>query len=212
MLTTTRKIRLYTELVLFYGAIPVLLVFTEDIFPLIPSILLILLGVIVSLRLTGWQYRDLIKGASVNSWRNMLLVWFGSALFWVIVVSFWLPEQMFSFVLERPDIWLMVMLLYPLLSAFPQEILYRTFLWHRYGELFGHQKWPLIIFSGVAFMWGHLLFMNWFALLMTLLGGLVFAWRYHYTRSVLLVSVEHGLYGNLFFTLGLGMFLYSGAV
>lgn len=211
-MNTVRRGRLITELVLLFGGIPVLLVFTEDIFPLIPTILLLTGTVIIAMRQTGWQYDDLLRGAPLSSWRNMLLVWVASSIFWYVMVYMWQPELLFSFAIERPDIWLLVMVLYPLVSAFPQEILYRTFIWQRYQVLFGAHKWGIIALSGISFMWGHLLFMNWFAIVITLIGGLTFAWRYQHTRSVLLVSVEHALYGNLFFTLGLGQFLFSGAV
>ncbi len=200
------------EFTLLFIGIPVLLIYTEDIFPLIPTILLLMGVVLVVIRRTGWQYRDILILGSWRSWKNMLLVWLGSAVFWVGVVYLWQPENLFSFALQRPDIWLLVMILYPLMSALPQEILYRTFFWHRYAELFNNNKWMLISVSAFVFMWGHLMFMNWFALTITFLGGLTFAWRYYHTRSLLLVAVEHGLYGNLFFSVGLGQYLFSGAV
>ena len=200
------------EFVLLFIGLPIVLIYSEDIFPLIPTILIIMGIVLVALRRTGWEYKELLILGSWRSWRNMLLVWFGSAVFWVGVVYLWQPESLFSFAIERPDIWLMVMVLYPLLSALPQEILYRTFIWHRYADLFNHNQWVLIGVSGFVFMWGHLMFMNWFALTITFLGGLTFAWRYYHTRSLLLVAVEHGLYGNLFFSVGLGQYLFSGAV
>jgi hypothetical protein len=203
---------LYLEFALLYVCIPVLLIFTEDIFPLIPTILIITGGVIIALRRQGWQYRELWVVGPARAWRSMLLVFLGFVVFWIPVAWYFFPEQFLSFPRERPDIWLMVMLLYPLLSAFPQEILYRTFLMERYRTIVDHSAGTFILISGVTFMWGHILFMNAFAISVTLLGGLVFAWRYWQTRSVLLVSVEHALYGNLFFTLGLGQFLFSGMV
>lgn len=200
------------ELLLLFGGFPILLIYTEDIFPVIATILVVLLGVIVTLRCTGWHYRELLILGSWRSWLNMLLLWSGSAVFWLVVMSQWQPDALFSFPKEEMSIWIMVLIAYPLVSALPQEIVYRTFFWHRYADLFGNNKWLLISASGFLFMWGHLMYMNWFALGVTLLGGLTFAWRYYHTRSLLLVAVEHGLYGNLFFTLGLGQFLYSGAV
>lgn len=200
------------EFAILYLGIPVVLIYTEDIFPVIPTILVVLLGVMVSLRLHGWQYRDLLVLGPARSWRNMLLVFLASAVVWTGITYVWRPDLLFSFPAARPDIWLLVMLLYPLVSAWPQEILYRTYFFYRYRHLLQDNKWLMIGLSGFVFMWGHLLFMNAFALSVTLLGGLVFAWRYYHTRSVLLVSVEHALYGNLFFTLGLGQFLFSGMV
>lgn len=202
----------WIEFALLFVGIPVVLVYTEDIVPVIPTILILLAVVIIILRSQGWQYSDMLTLGSGRSWRNMLLVFAVSAVAWTVITYLWRPDLLFSFPLQRPDIWIFVMALYPIVSALPQEILYRTYFFHRYGALFAHQKWVMIVVSGLVFMWGHLLFMNAFALSVTLLGGMVFAWRYYHTRSLLLVAVEHGLYGNLFFTLGLGQFLFSGMV
>jgi hypothetical protein len=47
---------------------------------------------------------------------------------------------------------------------------------------------------------------------MTLLGGTLFAFTYHRTRSLLACSVEHALYGCFVFTIGLEqLFYYPGA-
>lgn len=198
-------------LLLFFG-LPVALIYTEDIFPLIPTILVVTGAVVVWLRVSGWQYRELWHLGPARAWRNMLATFLLFAAFWTVVVLLFLPESFLSFPRERFDIWILVMLLYPILSAFPQEVLYRTFLFRRYRELFGGNALALIAASGVAFMWGHIFLMSWFTLFVTFIGGLVFAWRYYHTRSLFLVAVEHALYGNLFFTLGLGQFLFSGAV
>lgn len=206
-----KNYRLLEFLTLFVG-MPVLLIFTEDLFPLIPT-LLILMGVaIVLLRITGWQYTELWRGAPLSVWRNALLLWLCVAVLSIAVVHQVQPERLFSFAKSNTQVWLLVMLLYPLVSALPQELFYRTLFWYRYRELFHSQKWSLIIASGVLFMWAHVLFINWFAFTVTLLGGLLFAWRYYHTKSLLLVTVEHGLYGNLLFTVGLGQYLFSGAV
>jgi hypothetical protein len=41
------------------------------------------------------------------------------------------------------------------------------------------------------------------------LGGLMFAATYERRRSTLLVSIEHGLYGDFIFTVGLGGLFYD---
>ena len=47
------------------------------------------------------------------------------------------PERLFSFVRQRPLIWALVMLLYPLLSAYPQGVIYRVFIFHNGLDCFG---------------------------------------------------------------------------
>ena len=111
----------------------------------------------------------------------------------------------------RPLLWLIVMLLYPFLSVLPQGIVYRTFVFHRYGELFG-KGWAMITASGLAFCYAHIFLLNLVAILLTLGGGIIFAHTYLRSRSLWFSSMEHALYGNFIFTIGLGYYIYSGAL
>ena len=43
-------------------------------------------------------------------------------------------------------------------------------------------------------------------------GGYIFASTYKKTKSLLIVSIEHALYGNTIFFLGLGWFFWGGSV
>jgi hypothetical protein len=47
---------------------------------------------------------------------------------------------------------------------------------------------------------------------MTALGGVHFGRTYAKTGSTLQVTLEHGLWGWLAFTIGLGWYVYSGAI
>ena len=46
------------------------------------------------------------------------------------------PQLLFGMVRENPAFWLLVMLLYPLLSVVPQEIIFRSFFFARYRTIF----------------------------------------------------------------------------
>jgi hypothetical protein len=48
--------------------------------------------------------------------------------------------------------------------------------------------------------------------ILTLLGGLMFAKTYEETGSLVLSGIEHALYGGFLFTIGLGKYFYYGAV
>jgi membrane protease YdiL (CAAX protease family) len=103
------------------------------------------------------------------------------------------------------------MILYPLLSVYPQELIFRTFFFHRYRQIF-RQSWVLILASGLSFGLAHLFFANWIAPTLTLLGGLQFARTYDRTNSTLQAAIEHGLWGDLIFTIGLGWYFYGGSI
>lgn len=54
------------------------------------------------------------------------------------------------------------------------------------------------------FSLGHIFFRNTLVLVLTFFGGLLFAITYSKTKSTLLVSIEHAIYGSWLFTVGMG--------
>lgn len=120
------------------------------------------------------------------------------------------PRHLFDLPRHSPWRWLLVMLLYPTLSVVPQELVFRTFFFHRYGRLF-ESPWVTTVASAIAFAWAHIVLMNELAVLLTLIGGWLFARTYLRTRSLLATAVEHAAYGCLLFTVGLGRWFVTGA-
>jgi len=133
-----------------------------------------------------------------------------AALVW-LVVRLTAPGLLFSFPRTRPGLWALVMILYPVLSVYPQGIIYRSFLMHRYAALFPSRP-LLILVSATAFAFMHIIFRNPLAVALTFAGGLLFAWRYTITGSLFTSSLEHALYGCWLFTLGLGQYFYHGRI
>lgn len=118
-------------------------------------------------------------------------------------------EALFGLVRNRPELWALIMVGYPLLSVYPQELIFRALLFHRYGPLFGGRG-PAIIASAVAFGYAHIVMGNVIAVALSLAGGFIFAYTYDRTRSTLLCALEHALYGCFIFTIGLGSYFYHG--
>lgn len=129
----------------------------------------------------------------------------------ITLVYFFMPDHLFSLIKDDPLLWVLIMILYPLMSAYPQELLYRTFFFHRYKMLF-NEKWQIITVNALLFGYMHIIFQNWIAVGLTILGGFLFASMYERTRSTLFVSVAHALYGDLIFTVGLGTYFYAGTM
>jgi membrane protease YdiL (CAAX protease family) len=102
------------------------------------------------------------------------------------------------------------MVLYPLLSVCPQGIIYRGFFFARYRELFPSGM-ALLLASAAVFSFSHIIFRNPWSVLLTFIAGLLFAWRYEATGSLLAGNLEHALYGCYMFTVGLGALFYHGA-
>jgi membrane protease YdiL (CAAX protease family) len=119
------------------------------------------------------------------------------------------PDLLFNFPRYRPGTWAIVMILYPIFSVCPQGLTHRAFLFHRYRQLF--KGWSMIFASAAAFSFMHIVFKNPLALILTFAGGILFAKTYEETDSLIISLIEHALYGNFLFTIGLGKYLYLGA-
>jgi len=126
-------------------------------------------------------------------------------------VALFRPELFFGLLRHNPALWLLIMIGYPVFSVYPQEVIYRAFLFHRYRDLFP-KPWMVIAASTAAFGYAHIVFQNPLAVPLTFAGGAIFAWTYRRGRSTLLCSIEHALYGDFIFTIGLGAYFYAGDV
>lgn len=203
---------LIAELILLFGVLPLAFRFKPFPFPPIPALWLLAAYCLYrifqdrafdrsslwnahALRETGWQ---------------VLLIFFVAALLVGAAVYFFAPQMLFNFVKRAPAFWALVMVLYPVLSVYPQGIIYRAFFFERYRVLFPNPA-LLIMASAVAFSFAHIIFRNPIAVVFTFVGGLLFAWRYADTASLFTSSFEHALYGCWMFTIGLGHYFYRGA-
>jgi membrane protease YdiL (CAAX protease family) len=70
----------------------------------------------------------------------------------------------------------------------------------------------MILASGICFGLAHIFFFNVWALSLSTVGGFIFAWTYNRTGSIVYSGIEHGLWGDFIFTIGLGIYFYSGAI
>jgi membrane protease YdiL (CAAX protease family) len=127
-----------------------------------------------------------------------------------ISVYFLAPQLLFSLIRRSPRLWALIFLLYPLLSVYPQELLYRAFFFHRYQPLFG-RGWGMLAASALAFGFVHIIFRNWLAVGLCVIGGFLFSLTYQTSGSLLLACLDHAIFGNFLFTIGLGQFFYHGS-
>ena len=121
----------------------------------------------------------------------------------------WPAVRLFSLPLGHPGLWAIIMVFYPAISVWPQEVLYRAFFFHRYARILPAPA-ARIALSALVFGFMHIVFMNPVAPLLCTLGGLLFAQTYHRTHSLFAASFEHALYGCWVFTVGLGAYFYGG--
>lgn len=143
--------------------------------------------------------------------RRTLLVFLPAAAAIALLVALSAPASLLQLPRERPRLWVQVLLFYPLLSVYPQEIIFRAFFFHRYSALFLRPRLEIVA-SAVAFGLAHLFFGNWIALLLSTCGGLLFAATYQRSNSTLAAFLEHSLWGDFVFTVGLGWYFYGGSI
>ena len=209
-----RRAYLATELTVLFVAFPIVLVFVRESFArLIVPTLLVTGGICFLLlwrdpefdRRRLWNARHLRAGVL-----RQMRIFLPGALLVGVAVAVWRPELLFGFPRREPRWWLVVMVLYPLLSVYPQEILFRTFFFHRYRSLMGTEG--LVWTSAAVFGLAHLFFGNWVAPALTAIGGYLFARTYARSGSTLQAVVEHGLWGDFLFTIGLGWYFWGGSI
>jgi membrane protease YdiL (CAAX protease family) len=204
---------LWFEFLILFVALPLGVRLSPVRLPLLPLLWLATLYCYLVLRADPTFSRpQLWKACAIAPYLENVLTTFCALAFAIaIAVVMFARPLLFSLVRTRPVIWVVVMVMYPIVSVYPQGIVYRAFLMHRYASLFPSQ-WMIVLVSAAAFGFMHLVFRNPIAVSMTFFGGLLFAWRYQTTHSLALSSLEHALYGCLLFTIGLGQYFYGGTI
>lgn len=160
------------------------------------------------LRLQWRAIGDLEKSA----FRRVLVRFLaGSAVMIALVLLLW-PTRLFALPAQAPAAWLAIVVLYPLISVYPQELVCRAYFFLRYAPLFPRRR-LMVLGSALAFASIHIVYGNIPAVLLSGIAGLFLADTYARTASLKLVWIEHSLYGIAVFTVGLGPFFdqsYSG--
>lgn len=209
-----RRTWLTLEMLLLYVAMPVVFYFLlhryrVPLFALLLPASAVFIGVLTFQHTFSWR-RVLSTGIR---WRDAagILVAFAVAAP-VLAAYAWHvgPSKFLYFPQAAYKLWLIVMVAYPLISVTAQEILYRVFFFHRYRPLFDGDHQAAIVLNAVFFAFGHIIFLSLPSVIISFFGGLLFAWRYDRTRSYWAVVLEHSIYGNLIFTVGLGHHFYTG--
>jgi membrane protease YdiL (CAAX protease family) len=207
-----RRVWLAVEfLVIFVGSVVVYTVVHPLGGPLPLLAVVAALAYVYLVRRPGFDRRNLWRRDAVaGQIRSIVTLWLVAAVVGIAGVALVIPHRLFDLPRQHPWLWLAVLVFYPLVSVYPQEVVFRAFVFERYRPLFG-SGWGMVAASAVAFGFVHLIYGNVVAVALTLVGGLLFARHYQRTRSLLVTSIEHALYGQLAFTIGLGTYLYHGA-
>lgn len=204
------KTKLLIEFILIFVLPPLLIVFgVMSKVMIMPLMWLIALYAYLHLRRAKVNVLaiDFDSQALYSILKRFLLI--GAAI--NIFVFLYRPDLFLVLLKEEPLRWLELMILYPILSAYTQEIVFRNFFFYRYEKLFEKRIVLFVVINALLFSYIHIVFENWIAVVFTFVGGVLFALTFLKTRSTLLVSIEHSIYGNALYTLGLGYYFYHGS-
>lgn len=142
----------------------------------------------------------------IHFWKETLLKFLIIACLTSLFVWFTNKQMLFEVVINKPIMWIIFLLVYCFFSVYPQELLFRTFYFKRYKNLFKNESLFLFV-NAILFSLAHMFFKNSLVIILTFLGGLLCAFTYNDTKSTLLVSIEHAIYGSWLFTVGMGAML-----
>lgn len=210
-LAPASTLRLKAEFVVLYLAVPVLIAVALPPFLLFPALLTLTAAGLLLLRLTpGFEWRDLTHGWRRIAWRHVAALAAATAVVGLAVVLALRPHVLFEPGRSMPLLLAAIVVLYPPLSALPQEILFRPLFFRRYGRLLPRGLTAQILLNAGVFSLAHLMYWSWVVTLMTFAGGVVFAWAYRVRRSFAEAVALHAVAGCILFALGLGAWFYAG--
>lgn len=202
--------RLWVEFVALFGAVPVAIAVILPASSMFPALFAATALGIVLLHLTpGFSWRDLLRGGV--DW--LVVAGFALASLCCALAVSWVTTEgrPLAFAAANPGLMAAILILYPVLSALPQELVFRPLYFRRYGAILPEGAAGLVV-NAAVFAFAHLMYWSWIVTAMTFAGGLAFAWAYRVQGSFPLAVVLHAVAGQIVFLLGLGMFFYSGNV
>ena len=203
---------LWAEFIGLYIAAPIAMAVLLPAQMMFPVLFLVTALGLVLLHITeGFHWQELSRNLRAIDWKAVA----GFALITLLiatgVVLTVIPESLLFLPREQPLLMLMILVFYPVLSALPQEVVFRPLFFRRYGPLLPHTS-AAIVLNAAVFSLAHLMYWSWIVAAMTFAGGVVFAWFYESRRSFAMAVLMHSIAGWIIFTMGLGVFFYSGNV
>lgn len=206
-----RQARLRFEFAALYIMAPLLIALFMPGNLLFPALgLLMVVGLVLLWFTGGFDWRSLIRGWGNVPWINVLVFGLAVAVIAWAVMQVTRPDYFRPLTVERLRFLGVIWLFYPILSALPQELIFRPLFFHRYGSLFPDERMALLS-NAAVFSFAHLMYWSWVVAIMTFVGGWIFALAYR-RRGFPSAWVLHGIAGNILFTLGMGAYFYTGNV
>lgn len=158
----------------------------------------------------GFQWRTLVRGWRRMPWLEVAGIALAVLAAGWVILSWTRPGALFLILQTRPDFLIVIFTLYPILSALPQELIFRPLFFHRYGAILPSGK-AAIALNAFVFSFAHLMYWSWIVALMTFVGGWIFG-RAYLRHGFPAAFVLHAVAGNMLFAIGMGAYFYTGNV
>ena len=205
--TLKKKLKIEFLIIFFLIPLAVILVkffFSEQkIFIFLPLFIVFFLSLYLLKKTPSFSFESFKKKTEWKFFFLISVIFAISGFFYTIMLDsnllFNLPKNYFF-------IWVAVILIYPILSVIPQEIIFRVLFFERYSCLFKNQFLYLIL-NSIIFAYIHLVFQNFHAFFITLITSPIFAYAY-LNKSFKTCFLTHTIGGQLVFTYGLGEYFY----
>ena len=206
------RFRLIFEFALFFALAPLAIaVFLPATVLFTALFAMTAIGLVLLHRTDGFHWRDLRKGWQSVFWKKIVVFTVVTFLACLAVVHTLAPDEKFNIVRRQPLFLLVIFTFYPVVSALPQELVFRPLFFRRYQSILPNGN-AAIVLNATLFSWAHLMYWSWVVAIMTFVGGLVFAYMYEKRGSFPMAVILHAIAGNLIFLVGLGIYFYSGNV
>ncbi len=209
--TGRAKWALWTEFMALYLLAPLVMALflpPDMLFPALFGVTIV--GLVLLWQTGGFRWRSLFTGWRQVDWSFAILFALGVGLLGWGIMRATQPEYIRALTLPRVRFLALIWLLYPILSALPQELVFRPLFFYRYGALFPDPRSAALI-NAAIFSFAHLMYWSVIVAILTFAGGLVFAWAYQ-RRGFVSAWLLHSLAGNMLFAVGMGYYFWSGNV
>src|SRR5688572_6262669 len=155
------------ELILLFVIFPLLYFF--DLIPFHKAIPLVLLFLYCMVVLAIHRRVDPDRFKTKANWKFILLRFIGISILILLWIKLFSPNPLFADFSANKKLLLMT-LIYPFSSAFPQELIFREFFFYRYKGLFKSEI-TMLVLNVFLFSFAHIYFANWTILIFTFIGG-----------------------------------------
>ena len=206
-----RPARLWAEFAALYLAVPLAIAVALPPRRMFAALAAATVLGLVLLAATGtFRWSELVRGWRRVPWGQALAVVAAVLATGVALLTTLRPEALWALPRHNPGLMLAIWALYPLLSALPQELVFRALFFHRYALILPRGR-AAIALNAAIFSFAHLMYWSWVVAVLTFVGGWFFA-RAYLKRGFPSAWVLHAAAGNALFTVGMGVYFYSGNV